>query len=61
LRFAGLLHRFGQQEDIRRSAAGQGGHRVHARFIVDPHGQAGGQEFLTNPLHDRFVVAAVAQ
>ena len=38
---AGSDHRFGQQEDIGRAAAGHGGDRVHLRFVVDPHGLAG--------------------
>ena len=47
--FARGLHRFGQQEHIGRAAAGYRGHRVHARFVVDPHGLAGGVEQARRP------------
>ena len=33
---AGLLHQLGQQEDIGRAAAGDGGHRIEQRLVLDP-------------------------
>ena len=45
-----LLQGFDEQKDVGRAASGDGGHRVHAAFVVNPDGA-------THGLHDLFGLA----